>query len=112
MQISNYDQGLRELESLLTEEEKADLPPQPNPFSGTPDTETMMSILQTRINTIQGRLEDRKAAIAERKSTYNKVFLALYALGTLTLLAGSTLNALASSRPAETKTHADNGKSS
>jgi hypothetical protein len=110
MQIYNYDLGLRELEALLTDQEKADLPEQPNPFSGTPDTVTMMSILQTRIDMIQGKLEARKAAIATLKSTYNKIFLGLYVIGTLTVLSGSMLNALSSSRPTEVKTQAGNGK--
>lgn len=109
-QIYNYDLGLRELEALLTEEEKADIPKQPNPFSGTPDTDTMMSILQTRINIIQGKLEAKKAAIAKLKSMYNNVFLSLYVIGTLTILIGSVLNALASSKPAEASTQIKTGK--
>jgi len=104
MQIYNYDLGLRELEALLTDEEKTDLPKQPNPFSGTPDTATMMSILQTRIDMIQGKLETKKEAIAEQKSTYNKIFLILYVIGTLTILIGSMLNALATIKPPEVKT--------
>lgn len=104
MQIYNYDLGLRELEALLTAEERADLPAQPNPYSGSPDAETKMSILQTRIDMIQGKLETKKAAISQQKSTYNRIFLFLYVLGTLTILSGSMLNALTSSTPPEVKT--------
>ena len=101
IQIYNYDLGLRELEALLTEAEKADIPEQPNPFSGTPDADTMTTILQKRIDLIQGKLEIKKAAITRQKRVYNNVFLVLYVLGTLTILFGSMLNALASARPAE-----------
>src|SRR5574339_16990 len=97
MQIYNYDLGLRELEALLTAEERADLPEQPNPYSGSPDAETKMSILQTRIDMIKGKLETKKASISQQKSTYNRIFLFLYVLGTLTILSGSMLNALTSS---------------
>lgn len=110
MQMYNYDLGLRELEALLTAEERADLPEQPNPYSGSPDAETKMSILQTRIDMIQGKLEIKKASITEQKSTYNRIFLFLYVLGTVTILIGSMLNALTSSPPTEVKTPSSTGK--
>lgn len=101
MQIYNYDLGLREMEGLLTGVEKVGIPEQPNPFSGTPDTETKMAILQERIDTIQGRLEAKKIAITLQKAVYNSVFLLLYVFGTMTVLLGTLLNALTSSRSAE-----------
>ena len=107
LQIYNYDLGLRELEAVLTEEEKVGIPEQPDPYIGTEDADTMISIMQTRLEIIQDKLETKKVAIAEQKSGYNRVFLTLYVTGTLTILIGSMLNAIISSKPAEVKTQAD-----
>jgi hypothetical protein len=98
MQVYNYDLGLKALEQLLTDAEKVGIPEQPNPFSGTLDADSKMAILQQRIDSIQGKLDERKAAILALKSRYNEIFLSLYVLGTLTVLAGSFLNAIAQAR--------------
>lgn len=95
MQVYNYNLGSSALEQLLTEAEKIGIPEQPNPFSGDLDADSKMAILQQRIDSIQAKLDERKAAIIALKSRYNKIFMSLYVLGTLTVLTGSLLNAIA-----------------
>jgi hypothetical protein len=95
VQVYNYNLGLNALEQLLTEAEKAGIPEQPNPFSGNLDADSKMAILQERIDSIQAKLDQRKADIIALKSRYNKIFISLYVLGTLTVLTGSLLNGIA-----------------
>jgi hypothetical protein len=106
-QIYNYELGLRELESALDDEAKADIPSPPNPFSGAPDVETMMRITQERINTIQGKLAEAREKIGEQKAALSAAFLVLYALGSLTVLTGSALNVVLSARSSggQSRTH-------
>jgi hypothetical protein len=107
VQISNYELGLRELEALLEDEAKATIPSPPNPFSGTSDAATMMRITQERINTIQGKLAQKREEIARRKAALNTTFLLLYAIGSLTILTGSALSAVQSTRASESQTRAN-----
>jgi hypothetical protein len=106
-QIYNYELGLKELEALLDEEERNNIPRPPNPFSGTSDIDTMTQITQARINQIQGKLAAKRDEIANRKSTLNSVFLALYAIGSVTVLTGAALNAITSAKSSEAKTRSD-----
>jgi hypothetical protein len=68
LQISSYELGLRELEALLDDKAKAGTPSPPNPFSGTSDVATMMRTTQERINTIQGKVTQKREEIAGRKA--------------------------------------------
>jgi hypothetical protein len=61
----------------------------------------MMRIVQERINTIQGKVAERRKQIDERKVALNGVFLVLYAAGSLMVLTGSVLNAVMSARSGE-----------
>jgi hypothetical protein len=106
VQISNYELGLRELEALLDDEAKATIPSPPNPFSGTADAATMMRITQERINTIQGKLAQKREEMAGRKAALNTTFLLLYAIGSLTVLTGSALGAVQSAKSSESQTSA------
>jgi hypothetical protein len=106
-QISNYEHGLRVLETLLNDEAKATIPSPPNPFSGISDAETMMRITQERINTIQGKLTKMREEIAGRKAALNTTFLLLYAVGSLIVLTGSALGAVQSAKAGEGQTGAN-----
>ncbi len=101
-QIYNYELGLKDMVQLLDDEAKADIPGSPSPFSGTPDVDVMMATTQERLEKIQGELADQKDEIINRKSTFNKIFLLLYAFGSAIVLVGSVFNVLISSETGET----------
>jgi cell division protein FtsB len=107
VQIYNYELGLRELEALLDNEAKATIPSPPNPFSGTSDADAMMRVTQERINTIQGKLSKMREKIAGRKASLNIIFLVLYAIGSLTVLIGSVVAVLQSTKASEGQTSAN-----
>jgi hypothetical protein len=106
VQIYNYELGLRELEALLDKEARTDIPRAPNPYSGTPDIETMMGTTQDRIEKIQGKLADKRNEITNRKATLNTMFLILYAVGSVIVLVGSILNAVTASKSSESESKA------
>jgi hypothetical protein len=106
-QIYNYELGLRELEALLDNEARVDIPAPPNPFSGTTDVDTMRQITQERIDTIQGKLTAQRDKVTNRKLALSTVFLILYAIGSVTILTGSTLSAIMSSKSSEAKSRTD-----
>jgi len=101
VQVYNYELGLRELEAVLDAEARTGIPSAPNPFSGSPDAGTLMRIVQERINAIQGKVTEKREEIGERKAALNGVFLVLYAVGSLTVLTSSALNAVKSARLSE-----------
>ena len=103
MQIYNYELGLRDLASLVGDDAKAAIPPAPNPFSGTPDVEEMMRLTQERLTTVQGALASRREAIVMRRATLNTVFFVLYGVGSLTVLFGAALSALAAASSPEAR---------
>jgi hypothetical protein len=63
----------------------------------------MMQVTQERINQIQGALAAKRDEITARKSSLNTVFLALYTLGSLTVLTGSLLNTIIAAKSGEAK---------
>jgi hypothetical protein len=91
VQIYNYELGLREMESVLDNDERKNIPSALNPFSGTPDAETMTRITQNRLEKIQGKLMDKKNKIIDRKAGLNMMFLTLYAAGSVIILGGNIL---------------------
>jgi hypothetical protein len=101
VQIYNYELGLRELEALLDDEAKATIRSPARPFSGTSDPATRMHITQERINAIQGRLVQKREEVNGRKVVLNTTFLLLYAIGSVTILTGSALDAVQSTRVSE-----------
>ena len=103
-QVYNYELGLRELEALLDAEARTDIPKPPNPFSGTSDVATLMGLTQERINKIQGELALKRDEITRRKSSLNTMFLILYAVGSITVLIGSALNEVKSTKASEVQT--------
>ena len=98
VQMYNYELGLRELEAVLDAEARTGIPRAINPYSGSPDTSTMMRIVQERIDTIQEKVAEKRKQIGERKVALNGIFLVLYAIGSLTVLTGSVLNVVVSPR--------------
>lgn len=106
-QIINYEQGLRELEGLLDNEEKTDIPKPPRTLDGGQNVNEMMSITQERIDKIQSKLMDRRNKIINSKSAINTIFLILYTIGSVTVLIGSILNSTMSSKSSENISHND-----
>jgi hypothetical protein len=86
-QIINYEFALKHLENPLSPEEQARLPAAARPFDGDWNAEAAMSQTQRRIEAIQTALSHRTQEIAENSSWANQVFLALYAAGSLLILA-------------------------
>jgi hypothetical protein len=58
----------------------------------------MMRTTQERINTIQGKVTQKREEIAGRKAALNTTFLLLYAFGSLIVLTGSALGTIQSAR--------------
>ena len=95
-QIYNYELGLRDMELLLDEPAKAGLPQAPYAYDTTRDADSMLNVTQDRLGKIQERLAEKENEIIGRKSTFNRVFLGLYAAGSATVLLGSVLSVLTS----------------
>lgn len=106
-QIINYEQGLRELEGLLDNEEKTDIPKPPRTLDGGQNVNEMMSITQERIDKIQSKIVDKRNKIINSKSAINTIFLVLYTIGSVTVLIGSVLNSTMSSKSSENISHND-----
>jgi hypothetical protein len=100
-QLINYERGLRALETLLVNQEKANIPKPPKLFDGGQKIGEMMSRTQERVDKIQEKLEERKKEINNSKSAVNATFLTLYTIGSLTVLMGSVLNSTISSKSRE-----------
>ena len=95
-QIYNYELGLRDMELLLDDPAKTDIPGAPHAYDVTQDAASMLNVTQDRLGKIQQRLAEKENEIVGRKSTFNKVFLGLYAAGSATVLLGSVLSVLTS----------------
>ena len=95
-QVYNYELGLPDMELLLDETAKTDLPEAPYAYDVTRGAEDMLNVTQDRLGEIQERLAEKENEIIGRKSTFNKVFLGLYAAGSATVLLGSVLSVLIS----------------
>jgi hypothetical protein len=106
VQIYDCELGLKEPEALCNKEERTDIPLAPNLYSATPDAATMLTITQDQIGKIQWKLALERDKIANRKATLNPVFLMLYAVGSVSVLVGSILNAVVSSKVSEAESHA------
>ena len=85
-QAINYEYALTHLEKPLSAEEQAQLPAAPRPLDGDWNAPEAMSKLQQRIEAVQGALSRRKQEIAENSAWANKMFLILYAAGSLLIL--------------------------
>jgi peptidoglycan hydrolase CwlO-like protein len=96
-QIYNYELGLRDMEALLNDEARADIPEAPHAYSTTQSADVMLNTTQDRLTKIQVRLAAKENEIVSRKSTLNKMFLGLYAVGSTAVLVGSVLSVLVSS---------------
>lgn len=96
LQISNYELGLREMELLLDQEDRVDIPAPPNTLGGAPVSDVTIQITQERLEKIQGRLANKRDGIIDRTSTLNRTFYALYGIGSVTVLIGSLLNVIIS----------------
>lgn len=101
LQIANYELGLREMELLLDEAERVDIPAPPNTLGGAAVSDATIKITQERLEKIQGRLAAKRDEIIERTSTLNKAFYALYGIGSVTVLIGSLLNVIISPETGE-----------
>jgi hypothetical protein len=106
-QIYNYELGLEELEALLDDEAKATIPPPATPFSCTSDCETELRITQERTNKIQSELLQKRGEMNGRKTMLNIMFLLLYAVGSVSVLIGSVLGAVQSTRASEGQNNAN-----
>lgn len=95
-QIYNYELGLRDMELLLDETAKTNIPEAPYAYDVTQGADGMLNVTQDRLGKIQERLAEKENEIIGRKSTFNKVFLGLYAAGSATVLLGSVLSVLIS----------------
>jgi hypothetical protein len=92
VQIYNYELGLRDMEALIDDEAREDIPKPFNAFSGSPGVDVGIKIAQERLQSIQGKLASQKESIIQKKSALNKVFLFLYAVGSMAVVLGSILN--------------------
>ena len=105
---------MTELEAVLDEKERTDIPPRPGPaiWNGDLDLDALNQTTQERIDKIQGKLMAKKDNIAKHKSTLNSIFLVFYAIGSVTVLIGSALNTIMSAkRELEEKAKSDGSES-
>lgn len=100
-QVYNYELGLRELEALLDDAEKSDIPRPARTFDGTIDVDAMMNVLQDRTEQIQVKIAVKRNYTLERKARLNAISLFIYALGSLMILIGSISNTMSSLGPGE-----------
>lgn len=100
-QVNNYQYGLRDMENLLSDEERVDIPKPINPFSGGLEIDEMLANTQERLELIQGKLLAKRNSLSERNSTFNNIFMSLYALGSLMVLGGSVMNVISSESAGE-----------
>ena len=91
VQIYNYELGLRPMEALLTVSDRQGIPGAVNAYSGTPSLDEKMAIVQERLTKIQEAVGRQKERIAAAKASLNRLFFALYAFGSIVVLAGSVL---------------------
>jgi peptidoglycan hydrolase CwlO-like protein len=96
-QMYNYELGLRDMEMLLDDRAKRNIPKAPDAYDASRSVEDMMTVVQERLTTIQEKLATKEEKIVRRKSALNRVFLAGYAVGSATLLVGSVLSVRSSS---------------
>jgi uncharacterized tellurite resistance protein B-like protein len=92
LQINNYESGLKELQRLLNAKEQIGIPPVPDVYDETVDIYAQIATEQQRLELIQRKVIAKKEEIAKRKSIANKIFLAVYAIGSLTVLIGTVLS--------------------
>jgi hypothetical protein len=85
-QVVNYELALRHLEIPLSSEETARLPSVARPFDGNWDADTAMQQTQSRIDAIWKTLGERKTAISAHTSLENRIFIFMYAAGSLLIL--------------------------
>ena len=97
-QMYNYELGLRDMEQLLDDTTRHDIPKAPNVYSKVSTVNAMVETTQERLGKIQAGIAKNKQTIEERKSTLNAIFLVLYALGTVAVLLGSIFNLLLPSK--------------
>jgi hypothetical protein len=88
-QTINYAFALGHLEEALSPEEQAQLPAAARPFDGDWNANKAISQTQARIDAIQPMLKRKKDDITARSLWVNETFLALYAVGSLFILATS-----------------------
>jgi peptidoglycan hydrolase CwlO-like protein len=91
-QMYNYELGLRDMEMLLDDKAKKNIPKAPSAYDDTQSVEDMMTVVQERLTTIQEKLATKEEKIVRRQSALNRMFLAVYAVGSATLLVGSVLS--------------------
>jgi hypothetical protein len=88
-QVVNYEMALSHLETPLSPQEQAGLPPAPRPYDGNWNFATAMPQMQKRIEAVQTTLQKRKQEVAESSAAANRIFLVWYGLGSLLILAVS-----------------------
>lgn len=80
-QVYNYELGLRAIEDVLSDADKAGIPPAVSAYDGTTAIDAKMEVTQKRLEILQGRLEAREKAIAQAaavaKTRYLWGFIAL-----------------------------------
>lgn len=94
VQVYNYELGLRPMEALLDPWERGAIPGAVNAYSGVPPIDDKLTIVQERLTKIQGAIAAQKERIAARKTSLNRLFFTLYALGSIAILLGSVFNAI------------------
>jgi hypothetical protein len=110
LQIYNYEFGLRGLEDLLDDEDRATIPPPVNPFDSTADDATrrrITSIVQERTVKIQEKVFQKQEEANQHKEMLNNIFLLMYAIGSLIVLTGGLLGAIQSARDSESQSSAN-----
>jgi len=88
-QIISYEQGLSHLEALLDPADSADIPPAPRALDGDWDANAALQTENLRIGGIQSALTRKKATISQQAEASSRIFLALYAVGSILVLAAN-----------------------
>jgi hypothetical protein len=93
-QAKNYELGLHPMEAVLKNEEvHASLPPAANPDDLATPPDAIIETTQARLGQIQLALRGEKRSIEDDKRERTGLFIALYAVGSIIVLAGTAVSA-------------------
>lgn len=88
-QVYNYELGLTEMERVLDKAAREDLPPAVDIQGEAPTT--LLERIQPRLEKIQAAVHAKKQSVIERKARINRLFLGVYIVGSIAVLAGAII---------------------
>jgi len=91
----NYELGLSAIEAVLSDQDKADIPPAPIVYGATEDTDARMERTQKRLELLQDRLSKKEASIGREAESERKRYLWWYIALSFISILGAALKIVA-----------------